>query len=316
MDTEIKNSGVKLAFERGIILLRIEQIVPLKTLRSGTLESKKYSQILSSVRVIGLVEPPVVTPDPQHAGVYFLLDGLLRIEALKNLGIGEVECLVSTDDESYTYNKRVNRLAAVQEHRMIVRAVDRGVPAERIAEALHLDVATIRRRFRMLNGICPDTVDMLKDTTCPMQVFEILRCMVPIRQVEAAELMIGQNNFSTRFAQALLAATPGNQLVDPRKRKPTRGNAVTSEQIARLERELASLQCQVRSVEDNYGLENLHLTVAKGYISKLLTNPRIVRWLHQHRQEYIVELQAIAEIDSIEVTSAQDRMKSVVARSR
>jgi hypothetical protein len=78
----------------------------------------------------------------------------------------------------------------------------------------------IRRRFRMLDGICPEAVELLKDTTCPMIVFEILREMAPIRQVEAAELMIGQNNFSSMFAKALLAATNEKQLVDPRKRKP------------------------------------------------------------------------------------------------
>ena len=130
-----EGGSVRLGFERDIILLKLAQIVPLKALRSGAKESKKYTQILSSVRVIGLVEPPVVTPDPKQSGVYFLLDGLLRIEALKDMGIDEVECLVSTDDEAYTYNKRINRLSAVQEHRMIVRAMDRGVPAEQIAKA-------------------------------------------------------------------------------------------------------------------------------------------------------------------------------------
>ena len=188
-------------------------------MRPGAKESIKYGQILSSVRAIGLVEAPVVTPDTRRSGSYFLLDGLLRIEALKDLGAEEVECLVSTDDEAYTYNKRINRLAAVQEHRMIVRAVERGVPAERIAEALGLDVITIRRRFRMLDGICPDAAELLKDTSCPLVVFELLRQMAPIRQVEAAELMVGQNSFSMMFAKALLAATPTNQLVDPRKRK-------------------------------------------------------------------------------------------------
>jgi hypothetical protein len=301
-----EGGGVRLGFERDIILLKLAQIVPLKALRSGAKESKKYTQILSSVRVIGLVEPPVVTPDPKQSGVYFLLDGLLRIEALKDIGIDEVECLVSTDDEAYTYNKRINRLSAVQEHRMIVRAMDRGVPAEQIAKALELEVSTIRRRFRMLDGICPEAVEMLKETACPMMAFEILRQMAPIRQVEAAELMIGQNNFSTMFAKALLAATPENQLVDPRKRKPTRGNAVTSEQIARMERELASLQSQVKSVEESYGVDNLHLTVAKGYVAKLLSNPRIVRWLEHSRQEYLSEFQSIAEIDSIGVKPAAE----------
>jgi hypothetical protein len=301
-DDEI--SGVKLAFERDIVVLRLDQIVPLKTLRPGAKESKKYAQILCSVRAIGLVEAPVVTPDPKRSDTYFLLDGLIRIEALRDLGVREVECLVSTDDEAYSYNKRINRLAAVQEHRMIVRAVERGVPADRIAEALGLDVITIRRRFRMLDGICADVVEMLKDTACPLVVFELLRQMAPMRQVEAAEMMIGQNNFSTMFAKALLVATPENQLVDPRKRKPAGTTAVTSEQIARMERELVSLQSQVKSVEDSYGVDNLHLTVAKGYVAKLLANARVVRWLAQSRQEYLTEFQTIAEIESISTAKA------------
>ena len=150
---------VKLSFERRSIILPLEQIVPLKKLRPGIKESKKYIQILGSVRVIGLVEAPVVTADNSRAGQYFLLDGHLRIEVLKDLGVDVVECLVSTDDEAYTYNKRINRIAAVQEHRMIKRAVERGVPEAQIAEALGLEVGSIRRRRRMLDGICPDAAE-------------------------------------------------------------------------------------------------------------------------------------------------------------
>jgi hypothetical protein len=306
MTDENSETGVHLGFERDIVVLKLGQIVALKSLRPGAKESKKYTQILSSVRAIGLVEPPVVTPDPKKQGMYFLLDGLLRIEALNDIGNDEVECLVSTDDEAYTYNKRINRLSAVQEHRMIVRAMDRSVPAEKIAEALELDVGTIRRRFRMLDGICAEAIEMLKETNCPMKSFDILRQMAPIRQVEAADLMIGQNNFSTMFARALLAATPENQLVDPRKKKPTRGNPVTSEQIARMERELASLQSQVKSVEESFGIDNLHLTVAKGYVTKILSNTRVTRWLEQNRQEYLGEFRSIAEIDSIGMRPAAE----------
>jgi hypothetical protein len=306
MTDENSETGVHLGFERDIVVLKLAQIIALKSLRPGAKESKKYTQILSSVRAIGLVEPPVVTPDPKKQGMYFLLDGLLRIEALKDIGNDEVECLVSTDDEAYTYNKRINRLSAVQEHRMIVRAMDRSVPAEKIAEALELDVGTIRRRFRMLDGICAEAIEMLKETNCPMKSFDILRQMAPIRQVEAADLMIGQSNFSTMFARALLAATPESQLIDPRKKKPTRGNPVTSEQIARMDRELASLQSQVKSVEESFGIDNLHLTVAKGYVTKILSNTRVTRWLEQNRQEYLGEFRSIAEIDSIGMRPAAE----------
>ena len=72
-----------------------------------------------------------------------------------------MECIISTDDESYTYNKRINRLAAIQEHRMIRRAIERGAPEEKIAEALGLEVASIHRRSRMLNGICREAIEIL-----------------------------------------------------------------------------------------------------------------------------------------------------------
>lgn len=291
---------VHLAFERQTITIAISALVPLKSLREGVRESKKYAQIVSSIEAIGLVEAPVVIADTQHPGQFFLLDGHLRIEALKQLGTETVDCLVATDDETYTYNKRVNRLPPVQEHRMIARAVERGVAPAVIAQALGLEVGSVHRKFRLLDGICPEAVDILKDTTCPMNVFEVLRRMSTMRQIEAADLMVGQNNFSLMFAKALLAATPDDQLVkQPRKGRKGDANGPTTQQIARMERELAALQTQVKSVEDSYGIDNLHLTVARGYIAKLLGNALIVRWLSQNRHEYLGEFQRIAEIETI-----------------
>lgn len=107
---------VHLAFERQTVSVPISVIVPLKSLREGIRESKKYAQIVNSIKAIGLVEAPVIIADTQHSGRYFLLDGHLRIEALKELGTETVDCLVATDDETYTYNKRVNRLPPLQEH--------------------------------------------------------------------------------------------------------------------------------------------------------------------------------------------------------
>jgi hypothetical protein len=182
---------------------------------------------------------------------------------------------------------------------MIMRAVERGVSEAQIAEALGWEITSVRRRSRILDGIYSDAAELLKDSPCAMSVFDILRKMVPLRQAEAAELMLGQNNFSAGFARALLAATPDNQLLERRNTKPNGVSAVTSEQIARMERELVSLQTQIKSFEETYGVDNLHLTVAKGYVRKLLANARVVRWLSQHRHEYLVEFQGIAEIHSI-----------------
>src|SRR3546814_11405922 len=99
--------------------------------------------------------------DPKKPGGWFLLDGHLRLEALKELDISEVECLLAADDDTYTYNKRVNRIPPIQEHRMIARAMDRGVSSADIATALNLQVESVLRRFRLLEGISPEAADKI-----------------------------------------------------------------------------------------------------------------------------------------------------------
>ncbi len=290
---------IHFGFDRDFLTIPVAAIVPLKTLPPGARESRSYSQVLSSIKAIGLIEAPVVMADEKNAGTWFLLDGQLRLEALKELGIAEVECLLAADDDTYTYNKRVNRIPPIQEHRMIARAMDRGVSSADIAAALNLQVESVLRRFKLLEGISPEAAEMLKDTPCSMKVFDILRQMTSVRQIEAADLMIGQNNFTVMFARALRAATSENQLVVAKQGKGRGKTTPSSQHIARMERELAALQTQVKSVEETYGIDNLHLTVARGYVAKLLANNRVVRWLAVHQQDYLAEFQKIAEIDTL-----------------
>ncbi|WP_277424194.1 plasmid partitioning protein RepB C-terminal domain-containing protein, partial [Pseudomonas viridiflava] len=106
----------------------------------------------------------------------------------------------------------------VQSNKMIVRAMERGVSAERLGKALGLSPQTIKQRFRLLNGICAEVIALLGDTDCPANVFNLLRQMKPLRQIEAAELMIGNKNLSGLLAKALLAATPPDQ--QKKKKKP------------------------------------------------------------------------------------------------
>ncbi len=294
-------SRIAWGFEAASVTVALDALLPLKPVSGDVKLSAKYRQIVTSIRAVGLVEPPVVIPDQATAGVYFIVDGHLRVEALRDLGVGEVNCLVSRDDEAFTYNKRVNRLSPPQEHRMIVRAIERGVPEARLAEALGINVSAIQRRARLMDGISDETAELLRDAPCPFAVFDVLRRMAPLRQREAAELMLGHNNFGKPFAMALLAATPDGQLAPGKRRgrRPADTTAVTREQVARLERELATLQVQIKAVEETYGLDNLHLTVAKAYIGRLLGNAQVVRWLAQHRAEYLSEFQKIAELASL-----------------
>lgn len=249
-----------LAFESEIILVPIDVLMPVKALRPTVKASHKYQQIAQSIREIGLVESPVIAKADGAPGRYLLLDGHIRVEVLKEIGQTEVECLVSTDDEALTYNRAVNRLSSVQERAMIVRAIERGVPELKIATAMSLDVKSVHRRVKMLDGICQEVVAQLADKPCPMAVFDVLRKMKPIRQMEAADLFVGSNNYTVAYASAILAGSSQSQLVDGAKAKP---KGVSATLLTRMERELASLQESIGSVEESYSRDNLHLTVVK-----------------------------------------------------
>lgn len=226
-----------------------------------------------------------------------MLDGHLRIEALKEQGKTVVNCLLSRDDEAFTYNKHVNHISPIQEHRMILRAVERGVPEDKIAKALKLDVKSIIRKRNLLEGICPEVVDMLKDKMASQGIFPILKQMQWFRQIEVAMLMNDAGIYSTSYARALLAATPRKQLMEPEKPKKIKG--LDEEQIARMESEMASLHREYRLIEENYGTDVLNLTLAKSYLGTLLGNARIVRYLAQYHPEILMQFQKIAEMNSL-----------------
>jgi ParB-like chromosome segregation protein Spo0J len=288
---------VKMAFEEAELRVAIAHIQPLKLVSSAIKKTPKYIQIAASIREVGIVEPPVVARDHSEPGKYLLLDGHLRVDVLKDMGETKVTCLVSTDDEAFTYNKRVNRIAIIQEHRMILKAVARGVPEEKIARALNVDVQSIVRKRRLLDGICGEVAEILKDKHIAIATFTELRKMVPLRQIEAAELMVAMNKYTTSYAKALLAATPPAQLVEVDKPKHVRG--LSDEQVALMERESVNLQREFRIAERSYGADHLDLVLTNGYLGKLLGNARVVRYLAQHHRDILTEFQKLAEMETI-----------------
>ncbi|MEQ1789633.1 MAG: plasmid partitioning protein RepB C-terminal domain-containing protein [Rickettsiales bacterium] len=302
----VKNSkilgDIKMGFENDTIVLPLKDITPLKIITADMRNSIKFKQIIASIREVGIIEPPVVSIPAKGQKHYMLLDGHLRIEALKIIDEEQVTCLVSTDNESFTYNKYISRLATIQEHRMIVQAIKRGVSEEKLARALNINVKQIIYKRDILNGICSEVVEILKDKVISTKVFGVLRQMKPIRQIEVVTLMRDANNYTSPYASALLAATPQPHLTEPSKPKKVRN--LTQEQMARMEAEMGSLQGQYRLIEDSFGPNVLTLTVAKTWLSKLLGNARIVKYLAQQHPEYLAEFQKITEITSLASTGA------------
>ena len=283
---------VKLGFEEASLRIPIDAILPLREVSDGVRKTMKYNQIAASINEVGIIEPPVVARDAGQRDKYHLLDGHLRVDILRARGETEVVCLIATDDEAFTYNKRVSRIAIIQEHKMILNAVRKGVSEERLARALNVNISSIRVKRNLLVGICPEVADLLRDRHVPIHVFQELRRMKPMRQIEATEAMIAMNRFSVPYARSLVASTPAHLLVEQRAVKP---RGLTADQISIMQRESENLDREFKSIEQTYGEDHLDLVLAIGYVSKLLGNARVVRFLAQQHSAILGEFQKCVE---------------------
>lgn len=269
-------------------------ILPTKIISLEMKRTLKYGRIAASVRELGVIEPLVVYPQASTGGQqYLLLDGHVRLDLLHELGVEETDCLVATDDEAFTYNHKINRLSPMQEHFMIMKAVKSGIAEERIAKTLNVDVASIRRKVDMLDGVCAEAVDLLKNQRVTPGALRELKRVKPMRQIEIAELMIASHNYSVDYAKCLYAATPDDQVLDAERPKDVDGLGV--EEMARMEKEMEKLSRDFRRIEETHGHNVLNLVLVAGYLKRLLDNARVVRYLSQHYAEILAEFQRIAE---------------------
>jgi len=284
---------IKLAFETTSLRIPLGDIEMLRAMTPAIKKSIKYGQIEASIREVGIIEPPVVVRIKGKDDRYRLLDGHIRIEILKERGDADVVCLVATDDEAITYNKRISRMAIVQEHKMILKAIEKGVSEERLARALNVNISSIQQKRRLLDGICDEVAKLLQDRMVPINTFTELKKMRPMRQLEAAETMMAMNKFSWPYAKSLVAATPQHQLVSDKK-KAVRG--LSDEQIEHMEREATNIDREFRMIEQSYGTDHLDLVLATGYLCRLIENVRVVHHLARYHPELLSEFQRIVQL--------------------
>ena len=290
-------SQIALGFIPEPLLVPFDKLLPSRKLPENINGTKKYRQIVESLRSIGLIEPLTIGPSTDD-GLHLLLDGHTRLMAMKELGITEAQCLIATDDETYTYNNRINRLSTVQEHMMIKRAINRGVSPEKLAKSLNVDLSHIMRKVKLLDGICSEAAELLRDQVFSAKLSDVLRKMKPTRQVECVELMISANNITIPYAEALLAASPAHLLVSEVKPKKVKG--VSAEQMLKMEREMGNLQEQYKLVEESYGQDVLNLVLAKGYLTKLLENDEVSRYIQNAQPDVFAEFVTIVETVSLD----------------
>ncbi|WP_321865269.1 plasmid partitioning protein RepB C-terminal domain-containing protein [Paraburkholderia tropica] len=291
-------TAVTLGFVPEPVVVPLDDILPTRRFAASVSQMRKFRQITSSISEVGLIEPLSITACDPATRKYPLLDGHLRLLALRELGRVDAPCLVATDDEAYTYNNQLNRLATVQEHYMIRRAIEKGVPAPRLAKALGMEAKHLVARVTLLDGVCQEAINMLKDQRFSLALTKALRKMKSTRQVECVELMLAANCVTASYANALLVATSANELVEGKK--PSRVKGMTQEQIARMEKEMSNLQGQYKLAEQTYGQDVLNLVLARGYLGKLLGNDAVLDYLTGHYPDLLREIEAIVDIVSLE----------------
>lgn len=284
-------SKIKLSFDDETIVLPLNNILPIRVIDNEILNSVKFQSILSSIKELGIIEPIAIYPEKN--GFYILLDGHLRFEALKILNAKEAICLVSSDDEGFTYNRQINRLSSIQEYRMIVAAINKGIPIEKIASVLNVNVEVIRRKLNMLDKIAPEVIMILKNHMVPQKVFEILKKMKEARQIEVAKLMVDAGRVSHTYAEIMLAGTKPEMLVD--KKDPNKYKKLKPEQILKIQQEIEQLQENYAYAKDNIGEIMLTLVVTKGYVKKLLANIAIKQYMTKYHKGILEGLIAIME---------------------
>ena len=282
---------VKPAFDQKVVVLPIDHVVHQREITAELRNTATYRRISASVQHVGLVEPLVVYPRGPRD--YLLLDGHVRLDILKQAGAVEVRAIFAMDDEAYTYNKRVNHAPPVAEHFMILKTLSSGVPEERIAEVLNVDVTAIRQRRHMLDGICPEAIEILRNSDVTTGAFAALRKMKPLRQIEAAEHMHATGTFSVRFAQALLEVTKPEFLVEASSKRKAQIEATSIAAQEMLEQETDVLVSELKAVEDSYGADMLTLSISCAYLERLLSNPRIEKHLDKHQPDILGQLRAL-----------------------
>jgi len=290
-------STPKISFDLKKISLPLDVILPVRKIKHPDRTIRRYQTILASIKEIGLVEPLMVFPHKKQPGQYLIMDGHLRYHALKELGMTEADCIVAHEDESFTYNSKINRVSPIQEHTMIMKAIKSGVSPERIAATLKLKVDRVRETMNLLNGVHPEAVEIMKDKQITRSAIRLFRKVTALRQIEMAEIMVSANNFTHAYAEALVMGTSQDQLTDPDKPKQVKG--LSAEDLARLEQEMKAVEPNFKAVEQSYGKNMFNLTLAKAYVKKLLLNVKVVRFLTSKHPDIFSEFEAVAALETV-----------------
>jgi hypothetical protein len=218
------------------------------------------------------------------------------------LGKKTIDCLVSTDDESYTYNRHISHISNVQERNMIIRAIESGASEEKIAAALCIDVRTLQHKKNLLENIHPDVVEMFKTRKIPTKTFDYLRKMKDIRQIEIATFMCNSNNFGAPMAHHFYVATPPDMLRVP----PRRNKEEEIRKQASLENTIKQIQNEYKLIYTDFGKHVARLQVVQAWVRSIFANKVAQKFLEKHYSDIARRFNELVDLTDLNNLNLED----------
>jgi hypothetical protein len=266
-------------FRREVVELPLRHLVALKDPKPSVIDSCRYRRIRASLEHNSLVDPLTVLPQAKNR--YLVVDGNLRLKVLKDLRITKARCTTILEEDFYAYSRRVTVLSPMAEYVMILEALSNGVTEERLAAELRVGVRAIQLRKKLLNGIAPEAVELLKHQGVSSITLGYLQEMESLQQIQAAQLMKSGNDCSGLFAAALSDLTSPRQH-GTRKRKGETGERSRSRVSVFFEDDMDSLVSELNRARRTYGTDALAATVVCRWLEHLSQNAAVAEYLRRN----------------------------------
>ncbi|MET2828904.1 plasmid partitioning protein RepB C-terminal domain-containing protein [Mesorhizobium shangrilense] len=128
-----------------------------------------------------------------------------------------------------------------------------------------------------VSGICPDVLDVLRDSPVHPKIFGLLQKALPARQLEIVRLMVAMDRVRPTYARMLVALTPQAQLA--KNFHPRAIANLAERKRGAMVLDLGRLSRAVLGAVEQRGQVGLELVAASRYFDRLMDNSRVVRYL-------------------------------------
>ena len=265
----------------------IEKLVPLNERSINLKKNRGYRKILSTIKMIGLIEPLDVYKENGH---YVILNGFLRYKAFQEHEINTVPCLIHAKKEGYTYNKMVNRLSPVQESRMLQEAL-KTLDQSTVAEVFGVKSLQYRLSKGLLKELDSKVVNAIDKGTISRRCAKELTYVSKKRQNIILREMEKCEDFSIAFARALIIKTPSDMRNhSKKKRKPWAGDSEKKQELVAKLETTSKRYDFYSNLYRQYSADLLKLYI---YVRKLITNEKTRLYLEINFLEIFEQFESI-----------------------